>query len=89
MSFLAEHAGVLRPEDLSIVRNVYNRVVSEPWVSKEPAAQEQFAKFVLRMYDQGFDDPECLFRCCIIAAKHTLALPATSGTSKADLMARL
>jgi hypothetical protein len=48
MSFLADHAGVLRPEEFSIVRNVYSRLASEPWVSKEPAAPEQFAKVVLR-----------------------------------------
>jgi hypothetical protein len=69
MPFLPDHAGVLRPEEFCIVRNVYGRIVSEPWVSKNRPAHEQFAKYVLRMYDRGKDDPESLFRCCVIAAK--------------------
>jgi hypothetical protein len=81
MSFLSGQPGILRQEDLTIIRNVFDRVTSEPWVSKDPAAQEQFAKYILRMYDRGMCEPEKLFRLCLLAAKHKLVDPSLISSS--------
>lgn len=74
MSFPAATFGILAPEDLAVIRNVYGRIVSEPWVSKDPTAREQFAKFVINMYERGMCHPEKLFRLCLVAAGHKLAV---------------
>lgn len=68
--------GILRPEEFFTVRNVYARIVSEPWVTKDLIVQAQFARYVLRMYSRGMRDPERLFRLCLIAAKYKLVEPA-------------
>ena len=72
MSFPSGFPHVLCPEDLATIRNVFDRIRSEPWVSKEAAAQETFAKYVLRMYSRGMCQPEKLFRLCVIAARFKL-----------------
>jgi len=72
MPFLAEHPGTLSPEDLALVRNVFRRIVSEPWVSSDQAGHERFGRFVMRTYTRGMWEPEKLFRLCLIAAKHEL-----------------
>jgi hypothetical protein len=84
MSFLAEHAGVLRPEDISTLRNVYGRIVSEPWVSKDPNAREEFAKYMLSMYQRGLSHHDKLLRFGLVAAKHRLADQALSESMLRD-----
>lgn len=85
MSFLFSRPVILSPEDLALVRGVYGRIVSEPWVSKDLEAQEQFAKYVLKMYTRGMCHPEKLFRLCLIAAKFKLSDESVTHRAKQSL----
>lgn len=82
MSFPNGFPGILSPDDVAVLRSVYGRIASEPWVSKDAADQEQFAKYVLRMYCRGLCEPEKLFRFCLIAAKYKLAVMSVAGRAK-------
>lgn len=85
MSFPVNHEGTLRPEEFSIVKNVYSRIIAEPWVTKDPEAQAAFAKYILRMYDRGMSHPEKLLRLCLVAAKQKLARqPVSDGSGQID-----
>jgi len=84
VSFRADDPGVLGPDDLSLVRNIYDRITSEPWASSEPFARDQFAKFVVRMYTRGMCEPERLFRVCLIAAKHKLSDQCSADWTTTD-----
>lgn len=81
MSFLAENQGVLRPEDLSIIRNVYDRVVSGPWVTADPRTREQFAAFVVKSYQRGMCHPDKLLQFCQVAARQQLATEPFNGAA--------
>jgi hypothetical protein len=70
MSVLAASQGVLSPEEFSIVKSVFDRVVSEPWVPKEPDQHEEIAKFVLNVFERGVIDPNRLYDVSVLTAKH-------------------
>jgi hypothetical protein len=85
MSFPINHEGTLRPEEFTVVRNVYSRIVHEPWVTKDQSAHAEFAKLVLRLYDRGMCHPEKLFRLCLVAARQKLADTSVSdGSGQTD-----
>ena len=85
MPFLGAHAGILTPDDLAVVRNVYDRITSESWVSKDRVTQEHFARYILTMYRRGMCDPELLFRICLVAAKHKLVDPVSGSSGQREL----
>jgi hypothetical protein len=73
MSFLIASRGVLAPEDLTIVRNVYDRIVSEPWLPQDPEVQRRCARLVLTIYERKPGPPETLYDLCVNAARQTLS----------------
>lgn len=60
MSFLITSMGVLGPDDLSVVRSVYDRLVSEKWLRKDPDVQKRCARLVLSIYERKPTPPEVL-----------------------------
>lgn len=73
MSFPPINPGIFLPEDIDIVASVYNRIISEPWVKKDPDSQDSLARYVLGTYSAGVRDPEKLFRSCLVAAGKNMA----------------
>lgn len=50
-------SGVMQPEDLNAMREVFDDVASQPWFSRDPAARKSFAKYLLENYPDGSYDP--------------------------------
>lgn len=94
MSVPPVHAGIFMPEDLVVMRNVYDRVVGEPWTTADAFAHEDYARFIVGAYGHSQRDPERLFRLCLVAANLRLAGPPSSGNEQetrkmaADLRSR-
>jgi len=72
MSFrdFTHFSAALRPDELALIQRVFDRIVGEQWVSKEPDAREELARYVLKMYDRGLCVEEKLFDLCLAAARH-------------------
>jgi len=61
--------GVYTPDQLAVMRAVYNAVVSEPWFSTSPEKKRQFASFVINSYRLGMVAPDRLQAYCRVAAE--------------------
>ena len=61
--------GVLLPEELRLVQDVYKRISREGLLSNSPDEQHKFAAYVMKAYFRGVIEPERLYRFCRAAAK--------------------
>ncbi len=60
--------GVLEPDDLRLVRDVFEHITTEPWFSKGSAYRSEFAAYVLDTYMRNLTSPERLEEVCRAAA---------------------
>jgi hypothetical protein len=66
-------AGVLRPDEFTVVSSVFREIVSEPWFSRCPDQQQQFAAQLITSYRKGSIEPRELRRVCIEIARERFA----------------
>ena len=57
------------PDQLKVVRDVYLEISHRPWFAQDAARKEEFARYVIKMYQRGLIIPEKLHDLCLIAAK--------------------
>jgi hypothetical protein len=78
MSFLKpiHTSRVLAPDQLELLRRVYNRIVGEPWVNKDPEALNELALLVLNTYDNGVWLEKQIYARCLLTALDKFADPA-------------
>lgn len=55
---------ILGSQDLKIVRDVFERVSSEPWFTAHAEKRDEFARYVVRMYRKGVVIPDKLEAVC-------------------------
>jgi hypothetical protein len=84
MSFHTSHfaSGVMLPDEINHVQDVYDRIVALSWVSDDAKARERLARYVLSMYRRGLSDREKLYELCLMAARVQFA--ACSPNEGAD-----
>ena len=58
MSFTAL---ICQPEELAMLQDVYKRILRESWFVRTELSERDFAKAVVRLFQQGFVDEERLF----------------------------
>jgi hypothetical protein len=63
------HAGVIQPEELAALQNVFGRITDEPWFSKDPTQQQDFGAYFVHAYLGGMRDHDALYAFCLTAAK--------------------
>ena len=63
-------SGALQPDELALIRRVFDRTVEEPWVSRAPETREALGRYIFKMYDHGLCVEERLFDLCLAAARH-------------------
>lgn len=49
--------GVFRPEEFDVVKQVFDSVTSEEWFTHSEKRREQFASYLLEVYQNGLTDP--------------------------------
>jgi hypothetical protein len=59
MSF-SDTSGILMPEEVALVQDVYSKISSEDWFTRSPERREQFAGFVIDLYRRGVHDRDNL-----------------------------
>ena len=69
--------GIMLPEDLDLVHQVYSRIAAEPWFTHSNERREQFALSVIHEYRQGNTDPHLLGRRCLEIAQRGFGNSAT------------
>ena len=87
MSFHTSHfaLGVMLPDEVEFVQDIYNRVVALAWVSDKRATRERLARYVLNMYRRGLVDDEKLYALCVTAARvHFDAGTPNEGADQTD-----
>jgi hypothetical protein len=57
------------PDQLKIVRDVYIDISHRPWFDQDAVKKEEFARYVIMMYQRGLIIPEKLHGLCMVAAK--------------------
>jgi hypothetical protein len=57
MTAFAYGNGVMQPEELAAMRDVFDDVASQPWFSRDPSARKSFAKYLLENFPDGSYDP--------------------------------
>jgi CheY-like chemotaxis protein len=62
--------GVFQPEEIALMRSIYERIVGNEWFSSSPAKQAEFARYVVGMYGRGMVVPGKLETLCLVAARH-------------------
>jgi hypothetical protein len=50
-------AGVFRPDEFEMVKQVFDSVTSEAWFTRSEKRREQFATYLLGAYQNGLTDP--------------------------------
>ncbi len=70
---------ILGSQDLKIVRDVFERVSSEPWFTAHAEKRDEFARYVVRMYRKGVVIPDKLEALCLTAAKERFSNKAVGG----------
>lgn len=50
-----------QPEELAMLQVVYKRILRESWFARSEATERDFAKAVVRLFQQGVADEERLF----------------------------
>ncbi|KWV40204.1 hypothetical protein AS026_26765 [Rhizobium altiplani] len=60
--------GVFEPADMRIIQHAFDSVAAEPWFSKGVGYREDFARYVMRMYQRGMVLPDRLESLCRVAA---------------------
>ncbi len=66
--------GIYSSSDLKVMREVYAKVISEPWFSPGSASRMGMARYLMRMYRRGLVFPDQLECLCRIAARKKFAL---------------
>jgi CheY-like chemotaxis protein len=69
MLSLALSHEIFTPDDLAIVREIFDRVSAEPWFTSEEDKREEFARYVVRMYARGLVLPDRLESMCRVVAR--------------------
>lgn len=49
--------GVFRPDEFAVVKQVFDSVASEEWFTHSEKRREQFATYLLCVYQNGLTDP--------------------------------
>lgn len=57
------------PDQLRIVQDVYLEISRSSWFDHDAANKEEFARYVIKMYQRGLVDPQKLRSLCLIAAQ--------------------
>jgi CheY-like chemotaxis protein len=79
--------GLLKPEEVALLRDIYSRILAEPWFSRRNDRQDEFAKYMLHIYSRGMVVPHKLEALCRTAARahfasdEGLPLPRTGTVS--------
>jgi len=60
--------GVLLPEELALIEQVYDTVAAKDWFTKDEARRREFAAYVIATYNRGMVDPSKLLRLCEMTA---------------------
>jgi len=68
--------GVLFPKELSELYFMFKEICKQPWFSRSPEFQAEFAAFLLRSYSNGMRDLEQLREFVTDVAKACYAEPA-------------
>ena len=70
MPFLrfSDTAAPLNPDELELLKRVYDRIAREAWVAKDPDKLDELALLILDFYDRGYRRETELQACCTIAA---------------------
>lgn len=50
-----------QPEDLAMLQDVYKRILRESWFARTELNERDFAKVIVRLFQQGIADEERLF----------------------------
>ncbi|MGV2186565.1 hypothetical protein [Rhizobium rhizogenes] len=69
MLSLALSHEIFTPDDLAIMREIFDRVSAEPWFTSEHDKREEFARYVVRMYARGLVLPDRLESMCRVVAR--------------------
>ena len=62
-------SGYLTPEEIELLRNVYQAIADQPWFTSDRDARDRFAAQMLEMYRRGLVIPEKLRVFCMAAAR--------------------
>lgn len=65
---------VIRPEEFDTIKSVYDSVTSEKWFTPSTRRREQFAAYMLEVYQHGLTDPFELKTLCRAAARERFAV---------------
>jgi hypothetical protein len=57
-----------QPEELAMLQAVYKRILRESWFARDELSERDFAKTVVRLFQNGIVDEERLF---VLAIAHT------------------
>jgi CheY-like chemotaxis protein len=60
---------VFQPEEIALMRSIYERIVENPWFSSSPEKRAEFARYVVQMYGRGMVVPGKLETLCMVAAR--------------------
>lgn len=66
---------LLRPWEFDFVHDVFKRIISEPWFSRDRSARSAFALQCLRTYQAGTDTDQ-LYRTCERLARDSYINPS-------------
>lgn len=58
-----------QPEDLAMLQDVYKRVLKETWFAHNETTERDFAKAVVRLFQQGMTDEEQLLAAALAIAR--------------------
>jgi hypothetical protein len=72
-------SGVLLPDEIKLIQTVFDDIVREDVILDDPSVREQFAKYVISIYERGMCDPDKLRMFCRIAAKHKFCRVAVNA----------
>jgi hypothetical protein len=77
MSFFTANysGGVLLPEEMSLVSEVFKQIEAEPWFNATDENRQHLAAFIIRTYQRGLAEPEKLRSFCAERARQRFAKP--------------
>jgi hypothetical protein len=65
--------GAFTPDDVACIRSVFQEIIAEPWFSRSPQRQQDFALCVINAYRRGLDCPDRLRAVCLETAMENFA----------------
>jgi hypothetical protein len=71
--------GILEPDELAFVQQVYDRIAAEPWVSRDTDVRDGLARYVIAMYMRGLWSEKHLYGLCLVAAREKFSEVAVSA----------